>query len=277
MKNTVSKLLLIDAGNTSLKWAVFDGGSLSDQQSYFYSEQAPIKYFSEVLKKQKDFCKRVIIVSVLGEDFNQKADTVALEYGLNILRIKSVKSLAGVTNGYDEPHKLGADRFVAMIGAYRLSNKQQQSKKACIIIDSGTATTIDAVDAQGEHLGGLILPGVDLCSRSLLKNTQQLSLWGTPTHENQKKLECNLFSRNTIDAIHSASILGLSGAIEQISLEMEKEIKAKNKYVQVDKYLCGGAAKLILSHLNTDYELKQGLIMLGLIDSARSLESETTK
>jgi len=257
---------LVDAGNTCLKWAIFDGQSLSEQQRCFYSKETAIQQFSDLLTelvaKQYVSISDIVMVSVLGDMFNRQAYKIVLDYGFAFSHIQSIEELAEVKNGYDDPSKLGADRFVGLIGAYHLSNNRQEKKKACIIVDSGTATTIDAVDAQGQHLGGLILPGLDLCSRSLLKNTQQLPLWGAA--DRSKELKCNLFSTNTSDAIYNASILGLSGAIEQISLKMENEIKNKREEVQINKYLCGGSTQEILPYLNSDFQSQEDLIMLGL-------------
>ncbi len=268
------KRLLIDAGNTCIKWMLANDLALPEQQRCFYASQTPIQQFERLLTSlqsgevkgyakshTKDYAE-IVMVSVLGESFNQQAKEIALTFGKPLLQIKSSKQLLGVSNAYEEAHKLGADRFVAMIGAYHLSNNQQKTKKACIIVDAGTATTIDAVNAKGDHLGGLILPGNELCKLSLLKNTQQLSKWGTS--KNQEKPDCKLFSTNTADAIHSASILGLSGAIEQISLNMERELKTRNEDISVDRYLCGGSARIISSYLKSDFLLQEDLVMQGL-------------
>ena len=254
--------LLIDVGNTYLKWSVASNDGLTESRRRFYFEYAPVQQFERLLIKESASCDSIIMVSVLGDEFNDKAHEIARKYDLFFTQVRSEEVLSGVTNAYDEPHKLGADRFVAMIGAYHLSNKQQGKEKACIIVDSGTATTIDAVDKQGKHLGGLILPGLDLCRRSLLQNTKQLSRWGKP--ENNIELTCHLFSTNTVDAIHSASILGLSGAVEQISLNMKKEIQLLDNQIQVDIYLCGGSAEIILPYLQFKFKLQKDLIMQGL-------------
>jgi len=254
--------LLIDVGNSSLKWSLLKNHSLTKQQSCFYLKKTAIQQFRALLEKKGTSCHHIVMVSVQGTEFNQEAHNIALKYSLSLEQIKSTKSLAGVTNAYDEPHRLGTDRFVAMIAAYHLSNKQQKSRKACIIIDSGTATTIDAVDSLGNHLGGLILPGVDLCSSSLLQNTQQLPLWGKA--QSQNEFEPNLFSTNTVDAISSASIFGLSGAIQHICLKMEKAIKRKDKNTVIDKFLCGGSTELLLPYLDSDFQPQKDLMMQGL-------------
>ena len=263
--------LLIDAGNSSLKWSILKNQHLSEQQSCFYSEHTAIQQFKKLLENKASSCDHILMVSVQGTEFNQKARQIAQEHSLSFRQIKSVQSLAGVTNAYDEPHKLGTDRFVAMIAAYHLNNEQQQ--KACIIIDSGTATTIDAVDANGNHLGGLILPGIDLCSSSLLQNTQQLALWGKA--KNQTEFKPKLFSKNTIDAIGSASIFGLSGAIQQICLNMEKAIRQEDKNISITKFLCGGSAELLLPFMDSDFHLQKDLIMLGLQVISEMAQSNT--
>ncbi len=268
---TITNILLIDAGNSSLKWAFLEENMLSIQYRSFYSKHSSkqnskqisaIQQFRKLLEKNLNTIDAVVMVSVLGDEFNHEASNISQELSLVFEQVKSIESLSGIVNAYDEPYKLGADRFVALIAAYHLSNKKQKKQKACIIIDSGTATTIDAVDSQGNHLGGLILPGVDLCSSSLLQNTQQLALWGKA--QNQNKFEPNLFSTNTVDAINSASILGLSGAIQNICFNMVKAIKLKEKNTMIDKFLCGGSAELLHPYLDSDFCLQNNLIMQGL-------------
>ncbi len=260
----MSRILLVDAGNSSIKWAFLQNHSLSVQQREFYRRQEPVQVFENLIRKNQDSCDAVVMVSVLGDKFKQAASHLAKKYSLKFLQVKSQKFLAGITNAYTEPHKLGADRLLAMIAAYHLNNKRQTDRKACIIIDSGTATTIDAVDPQGNHLGGLILPGVDLCSRSLLQNTQQLQAWAEP--ENQMKRQASVFSSNTADAIANASIYGLAGAIEHICLKMEKQIKASDNFAvnSINKFICGGAAEFLLPYLDGEYQLEKNLLMQGL-------------
>lgn len=262
--NGIHKTILIDAGNTCLKWAFFDDDVISKQQHLFYSKQTAIQKFQNLVQKHNEVSNTIIMVSVLGDKFNREASAIAEQHTLPIKQIKSVRLLAGLTNAYDQPHKLGADRFVAMIAAYHLSNKEKNNNNACIIIDTGTATTIDAVDEQGIHLGGLILPGLDLFSQSLLNNTQQLSLWGKlEKHSIQKDTKYSFFSTNTTDAINSASIYGLSGAIDHITTKMEHSIKQGHE-VHVNRFLCGGSAKALLPYLDSKYILQKDLIMQGL-------------
>jgi type III pantothenate kinase len=254
------KMLLIDAGNSSIKWSLLDSEKLSPQQRVFYREKPAIELFKELLEKNIDSCKAVIMVSVLGVEFNSNAQQLAKKHSVSLRNIESIKKLANINNAYKEPHKLGADRFVGMIGAYNLINKNQSQKKACIIIDSGTATTIDALDEKGQHLGGLILPGLNLCSSSLLENTQQLSVWNNPAN----KTTPTLFAKDTTEAIVSASVMGLAGAIDNICNRMEEKIIEYQPTINIERVISGGGAEKLIPQMEHSYQYFSDLLMQGL-------------
>lgn len=273
------KTLLIDAGNSHLKWAILGKSStegknsseLTEQLSMSHQFELPIKVFESIVTENKD-CDSVLIVSVLGETFSHAAEKITLKQGMTFVEVTSQKELANIHNGYEDPRKLGADRFVGIIAAYHLQNKHAKQKHACIIIDSGTATTIDAVDESGKHLGGVILSGLNLCSESLLENTKLLSLWGN--EEQPYTPQC--FSKETTQAIASGCLLGHAGAIERICAIMEQQINKQsstttnnknltnNHIIKVSKFICGGAAESLLPHMTDTYKLHKNLLMLGL-------------
>jgi len=263
----VKKTLLIDAGNSSLKWALleehpptFTACLLSEMHSVIYTEKSPADVFNDILLMQKGSdINAVVMVSVLGDDFSRSSKEHCEKYGLELTLVKSELQLAGITVCYDEPYKLGADRLVAMIAVHHLANNQ-----ACIVVDAGTATTIDAVNAQGQHLGGLILPGLDLCSQSLLKNTKLLA---TRVLKNKDKqpFEPKLFSNDTKQAIASGSLFGLAGAIDTICLNMEKEIQNKSMdSITIKKFICGGSANEMIPYLKDDFIFVEDLVIQGL-------------
>lgn len=256
------KTLLIDAGNSSLKWALLDAEELSEQTSLPYGENSPIDKYEEAIKSSTGVIDSLVMVTVLGEKFTYMAEKIATQKKLDFKNIESVKELAGIKNAYKEPHKLGADRFVAMIAAYHLSNIETNQKQACIIIDSGTATTIDAVDHNGQHLGGVILSGLHLCTNSLLDNTEQLPMWNNHT----TKVEVSIFSKETTHAIASGCLIGLAGAIDNICLKMEKEVQShtNEQNTSVVKILSGGASEKLLCHMQPGYHLHENLIIFGL-------------
>ncbi len=263
------KTLLIDAGNSDLKWAILGGNQLngsddhglSEQQSMSHQFELPIEVFEKIVTANND-CNSVIMVSVLGGTFSRAAKKIALEQNIEFLEVTSQKELGKIQNGYKNPSKLGADRFVGVIAAHHLQNTSSNEKHACIVIDSGTATTIDAVDSEGKHLGGVILPGLHLCSDSLLKNTKLLELWGNEDHP----FTPDCFSTETTQAIASGCLLGHAGAIEHICNMMEQDLIKQSGEIKIDviRIICGGAAESLLPFMQDDYDLQQNLLMLGL-------------
>ena len=256
------KTFLIDAGNSSLKWSILsDNGALTAQQKVFYTNEAPLHYFETLIKKQSSECDALLMVSVLDNDFSKNAESITTQASMSFHNISSQKQLSGITNAYLEPHKLGADRFVAMIAAYQLINAKYNThdKEPCIVIDAGTATTIDAIDKNGQHLGGLILPGTKLCSASLLENTVLLPQW----NDDDEVFSPTLFSTETTQAIASASVLGLAGAVENICSKMANELLGSSTQ-PIKRVICGGDAKIILPFMESDYEYQMDLLMFGL-------------
>jgi len=256
------KKLLVDAGNSGIKWSLSDGGQLSKMQSYQYEKRSSIEAYFGILEEQLKTSEvdEVIMVSVLGDDYIEATKKYTHQANLKFINAESSAKLVGVKNAYTEPHKLGTDRLVAMVAAYYLG-----INKASIVIDSGTATTIDAIDSKGQHLGGLILPGLELCSQSLLEKTEQLASF----NESYYTYEPNILSTNTKQAIASGSLYGLAGAIGNICVKMEEEIQlrasqnAKDKTI-VRTLICGGSAEKLLPHLPTEFIHYENLIMHGL-------------
>ncbi|MEB8431278.1 type III pantothenate kinase [Cocleimonas sp. KMM 6892] len=262
------KTLLIDAGNSQLKWAILDDDSLlSEQHSQSHQYELPIEVFEKIVSANTD-CDSVIMVSVLGGTFSRAANKITLELQMKFIEITSTNKLGKIENGYKDPTKLGADRFVGILSAYYLNNNSESNKTACIVIDSGTATTIDAIDGNGKHLGGVILPGLKLSSESLLQNTELLGLWGNESNEFIP--EC--FSKETTQAIASGCLLGQAGSIEHICNLMEKRIieqhenshEKKQENVEIKRVICGGAAESLLPYMQGEYDLHQDLLMSGL-------------
>ncbi len=260
------KTLLIDAGNSQLKWATLnDDDVLSEQYALSHQYELPIEIFEKILTSNKDV-QAIIMVSVLGSTFSRVAKKIAVAQQIKFIEVTSEKEWNGIKNGYDDPTKLGADRFVGIISAYHLYDSVSNDNNACIVIDSGTATTIDAVDKGGNHLGGVILPGLQLCSESLLENTELLGLWGNESHEFTPKC----FSTETTQAIASGCLLGHAGAIEHICNGMEKELlkqsreATKDSNFNVKRVISGGSAKSVLPYMEGEYDLQPNLLMLGL-------------
>jgi len=118
-----------------------------------------------------------------------------------------------VHNGYEDPHQMGADRWVAMLAAYT------KYQKAVCVIDCGTAVTLDIVSAQGQHLGGLIMPGLDMMQNALYMGTRRIK----PTKGDLRDL-----GMNTADAVTSGCyqllVNGLQGLVEKHAAAVEGDL-----------------------------------------------------
>jgi type III pantothenate kinase len=255
-------ILLVDAGNSRLKWAYYSTGTRSKQFAEDYCQYKADILLPLLLKKKlsniDDSISKLILVSVLGNNFSQK-----IKYACQILKIelqiiRSQAQAYGVKNSYIEPQRLGADRSVGMIAAHHL-----RPERHCIIVSCGTAVTIDAITVEGVHMGGLILPGLSQFSEQLIKKSALLSIQGAT--------KTTLFANNTADALASGRVYGLVEAINGISSRMKIELLKINDLMEkpdimypVQIILCGGDAKLLHPYLNESTQREDDWLMQGL-------------
>ena len=260
--------LLVDCGNTFIKWCLLDGDDLTDQQSEYHKDTSVLETFKNIVDSQASHCDSIVMVSVLGEVFLAGAKRIAADVDLDFLEAASEDDIVNVKNGYAKPEQLGNDRLVAMIGAYELIDKHQ----ACIVIDSGTATTIDAVDETGLHLGGVIFPGFDLSMKSLSSNTEQLPRFDS----SEQSIERDGFAVDTNEAIASGCLLSLASSIDGICNKMQHQLvmRSSQDTLEVRRIICGGGSKAVLTHLEQNYEYRENLVMLGLKKIKRSFKND---
>ena len=150
------------------------------------------------------------------------------------------KSAGGVTCGYDKPSRLGVDRWLAMVAAY---NKHRQ---AVLVIDAGSAVTLDVVDQNGFHLGGYILPGTSLMVESLRRGTKNVKV---DVFDTQSLVP----GKNTEDAAVNGILLSLISTIKTLTVSYPFQL-----------VLSGGSAPAILKHLNMDVDYVPDLVLDGL-------------
>jgi type III pantothenate kinase len=147
----------------------------------------------------------------------------------------------GVSNRYETAAQLGSDRWAALIAAWH------EVHGACLVVSCGTATTVDALSATGEFMGGLILPGLDMMRHSLKMGTAQLA---------ETEGSFQPMPRNTADAIYSGAIQATLGAIWQQHVLLG--------VAAAPCLLCGGAAQRIASRLNFPRLQIDDLVLRGL-------------
>jgi len=155
-------ILELDCGNSFIKWRI--NGRPEIYTSYSLNELFTTLAHLEDVKLSK---ARISSVRSDGET-NEIAAKIKMRFGIKVQVAKSTPYCAGVTNGYLEPHKLGVDRWLDVIASYHLY------KSACMVLDLGTAITVDFVDNKGKHLGGFICPGLPLMRNSLQVHTSKI-------------------------------------------------------------------------------------------------------
>lgn len=238
-------MIAIDAGNTRIKWGVHDGSGWIERGALPTGEAARLS------EEAVDWPRgaRVLACNVAGASVEDEI-TLALAGRFEpVCWLRSSAVACGVRNAYDDPARLGADRWAALIGA------RGQVNGACLVVCAGTATTVDWLDADGVFRGGLILPGVDLMRTSLARNTAQLPL--ADGH-------FSIAPRNTADAIFTGCLQAQIGAVER----MYAALRAESEPLCL---LTGGAAPCIAPHLSIPFQLVENLILDGLVRFGASL------
>ena len=159
--------LLLDAGNSRLKWTWVRRGRLQRGGAVAYTPRRQFDSRLRRLLRQASGAGRVLVCSVAGADIDRCIRRAARAAQLPAPQFaRSVRRAAGVTNAYAEPWRLGVDRWVAMIGA-----RQLFPGEALCLVSVGTALTLDLLAASGRHHGGAIVPGPALMVQTLLERT----------------------------------------------------------------------------------------------------------
>lgn len=262
----MSTYLLFDVGNTRLKWAAVESTqNPSDQQKKLWAYSGSIS-----TKSLQSPEHRAELANYIAQTL-PKPDAIAFSCVAGIEAASNLKSLFpqwadiewrqlhgsspydGVRTLYQEPDKLGADRWSAVIAARALS------KSSALIVNAGTATTIDLLGSNGVHYGGWILPGLELMQKSLESSTAQLPL----ATRDESKLS---FGTSTNQAIISGCDAAQIGAIGH-AIAVAKEMNQNVERIWLD----GGNAKILaneieqLSRTNSiRTEVSEGLVLRGL-------------
>lgn len=159
--------LLIDVGNTCIKWALADAeGELGEARSVRHHGALPVDLHAawELMEPPS----AVHIGCVAGDDLGERLRRICQTYwGLAPAFVETRSQALGVCIAYAEPSRLGVDRWLALVGA-----RHRCAEIPVLIVDAGTAVTFDALAADGRHLGGQILPGIGLMRQVLLARTR---------------------------------------------------------------------------------------------------------
>jgi len=243
-------ILLVDVGNTRVKWTRIERGKLLPQRAAAHAKWNAQDFAHHVFTRDRGI-ERVVIASVAGERIERALATAARQRcGLAVEFFKTRRSAAGITTTYEQPWRLGVDRFVAAIGAHAL-----MPKRAVCIVDVGTATTIDLIDARGVHRGGAIVPGPDLMVESLLRDTSGIRRRAASAASASR----TLFARDTRAAVEQGSRYAIAAALDRAVQEAQRLLGTEPCLI-----VTGGAAASILKLIRRKHRLVPDLVLRGL-------------
>lgn len=246
----MSYLLAIDSGNSYIKWGLHDGNQWTRKGRVFYNNAYLLEKEFVGLPEPTE----IVISHVARTITREQLCTLISIWRVNPLWIVAQKSHGDVTNGYSDPTQLGSDRWAALIAAWKIQHH------ACLVINMGTAMTIDALSESGEFLGGIILPGFYSMHQCLLSDTQ---LPNVDTGDYQD------FPVNTNDAIYSGVIQGLLGAIER----MYNLLSSHLNHPVENCILSGGSASALKPLIRFPITVIDNLVLEGLVIIANDLRS----
>jgi len=236
-------ILLLDIGNTRIKWARLEAELLGSHGAATHVDEQ----LNHVLERVFDgpAPTRVLAANVAGPQVAEALREICTRrYRLKPEFLLPTRSLQGVTNGYTDPKRLGSDRWAAAIAAFR-----NYGGPVCVV-DAGTAITVDVVDASGRHLGGLIAPGPLTMRRALATATDAL--------QDEGEGEIALLCRDTRSGISSGSWHAAAGFVERVAGLLDKEMD------EVQYLLTGGDAETLNLQLTPRFVLCPDLVLQGL-------------
>ena len=192
--------LLVDIGNTDLKWAYWESGQLRAPGGHAHGSGLPDEITDVWLASRVP--SAMLVANVAGAGLRERlTDWTRAHWGLVPAYATSQPHYLGVTNGYRDYLLLGVDRWLAIVAAYH------RFRRALVVVDCGTAVTLDLVRDDGQHLGGLILPGLAMMRSALASGTQMPLI-----HE-----DCGVgtLGSDTASCIAKGTWQALAGAIER--------------------------------------------------------------
>lgn len=247
--------LAIDVGNTRLKWTLYASAQAGASLLAHGAE------FLENIEKLADGAwhglpppTRMLGCIVAGDAVKRRVEEQMEIWDVAPQWVVSSNAEAGLVNGYDHPARLGSDRWVAMIGA-RHHMLLVGPPRPLVVVMVGTAVTVEAIDAQGRFLGGLILPGHGIMLRALESGTAGLHV---PTGEVRE------FPTNTSDALTSGGTFAIAGAVERMVSHLRGHCNAEPLCI-----MTGGAGWKMAPSMSVSCKLVESLIFDGLLAIAR--------
>ncbi|MCB5183596.1 type III pantothenate kinase [Methylobacillus gramineus] len=243
----MDKLLAIDAGNTRIKWAVFTRqGDIAQRGSLAHGH-------AQLTPDCWQACSRAVVANVAGESRREALMQRLVPLGIPLNWITASAQACGLTNGYEDSTQLGIDRWAAMVAAW------QHYKKSCVVVNAGTALTVDLLERtgpeQGRFVGGIIVPGLRLMQSSLGLATANIA---------DQAGDLQDFPVNTADAVYSGILNAMCGAVDNMLQRLSEHCGQV-----VPCIVSGGDAETLLPLLQRhalarEHVLEENLVLQGL-------------
>jgi len=248
--------LAIDVGNSRLKWALY---AAAQPTAAVVASGAVFLETIDTLAEGgwRDLAMphSMLGCNVAGDAVRRRVEEQLELWDIAPRWVVAAEHGGGVTNGYQHPTRLGADRWAALMGArwhvQQQARRQRQPEQPALVVMVGTAVTVDSLDADGHFLGGLILPGFGLMLRALEQGTAGLRV---PTGEVVD------FPTNTSDALMSGGAHALAGAIERMHRKLVQRCGAEPMLL-----MTGGAAVKLAPITELPFETIDSLVFDGLL------------
>lgn len=243
------RTLLVDVGNTRIKWARLEGTRLGKARAAAHAGWRSADYARRVFGSARR-PERVLVASVAGSAANQALAAAARRFGASVRFATVPRRGGGITVGYDEPWRLGVDRFAAVVGAHEIF-----SAVPVCVVGVGTAMTIDLVGGDGRHRGGAIVPAPNLMVATLL----------TRTHGIRRRAQggtvggAGLFGRSTRDAIERGARYAAAALVDR-AVEDASGLLGREPLV----ILTGGDADVLRALLRSRCIAVPDLVLRGL-------------
>lgn len=254
--------LLIDIGNTRIKLAVYDDSNYEYLGAFAADKLASNESACKFLNKLDFTPSNIYISSVASPEVELEVRTaIANKWGLLPIFMSTQAECCDLVNGYSKPSQLGVDRWLAMVGARSLT------KAPFVVIDAGTAITVDSVD-QGKHQGGFIVPGLKSMRETLTANAVNLNedcqniLMDTA----YKDRPAGFMAIDTQAAICGGTLYMASAFVNTLIADLQ------NASPNYKIYFSGGDGQLLSSLFSGKSEYVEDLVLLGIINVKESIK-----
>lgn len=245
------RALLVDIGNSRIKWAWLTDGRLGKARAAEYSGWRARDFARRIIGSRADI-ERILVASVAAENV-----TDALAAGARLAGapkpdwVATRRRACGVTIAYADPWRLGVDRLLAMIAAHR----RFPGRPVCAVA-VGTAMTVDLVGAEGRHRGGAIIPAPALMMASLLDGTSGIRRRAQGGASGRGSA---LFGRSTRAAVEQGALFTAAAAVDRAISEARALVRRPPELI-----LTGGGARRLRPLIRTPSLLVPDLVLEGL-------------